>query len=102
MPDEALLRTRSIEALQCFVKRHRFAGMQAGFVFPQFVGHRRRLPPDHELFAEGNLDRELLAKQVAMQVRAVHAQERVRIGGGGGGGGRVEAAVLDMHVEARH
>ena len=45
------------------------AGMEADYIFPKFVGHRRRLPQDHDLFFEGNTGRELLAKQAVMQVR---------------------------------
>lgn len=32
--------------------------------FPSFVGHRRPLPPDAELFEAGNAEREELARQV--------------------------------------
>ena len=38
------------------------AGTEAE-AFPLFVGHRRRLPPDAELFESGNLEREALARQ---------------------------------------
>ncbi|KAK9842407.1 hypothetical protein WJX84_011341 [Apatococcus fuscideae] len=41
--------------------------MEADYIFPKFVGHRRRLPQDHDLFFEGNTGRELLAKQAVMQ-----------------------------------
>ncbi|KAK9816355.1 hypothetical protein WJX74_000834 [Apatococcus lobatus] len=45
----------------------KLADMQASYNFPRFVGHRRRLPLDDELFLEGNIDRELFAKQLATQ-----------------------------------
>lgn len=35
-----------------------------GWEFPVFVGHRRRLAPDDELFEAGNIEREQLARQV--------------------------------------
>lgn len=53
------------------------AGMQADYEFPKFVGHRRRLPPDDQLFHEGNVERELFAKQLAIQVRFVHLVGRL-------------------------
>jgi hypothetical protein len=36
----------------------------SGWGFPLFVGHRRRLAPDDELFEAGNIEREQLAHQV--------------------------------------
>ncbi|KAL4425996.1 hypothetical protein ABPG75_010012 [Micractinium tetrahymenae] len=38
----------------------------AGWEFPVFVGHRRRLAPDDELFEAGNIEREQLARQAAV------------------------------------
>lgn len=35
-----------------------------GWGFPLFVGHRRRLAPDDELFEAGSIEREQLAHQV--------------------------------------
>jgi hypothetical protein len=36
----------------------------SGWGFPLFVGHRRRLAPDDELFEAGSIEREQLAHQV--------------------------------------
>ena len=47
----------------------RVQNMQAEDVFPKFVGRRRRLAQDDELFVEGNFERELFAKQMTVQVK---------------------------------
>lgn len=39
------------------------AAADADAILP-YVGHRRRLPPDAELFEWGNLEREMLSRQV--------------------------------------
>lgn len=53
------------------------ADMQAEYEFPRFVGHRRRLPLDDQLFHDGNVERELFAKQLAIQVGFVQVACRV-------------------------
>ena len=39
-------------------------GPPGPWTFPVFVGWRRRLAPDDELFEAGNLEREALAREV--------------------------------------
>lgn len=39
-------------------------GQPGPWIFPVFVGCRRRLAPDDELFEAGNLEREALAREV--------------------------------------
>lgn len=41
--------------------------------FPVYLPQKRKLPADHELFALGNAERELLAKQATLQVGLVPA-----------------------------